>query len=101
VPPPPTAVTTPVELTVATAVLLVLHEPPGLASLSVTVEPWHAVAGPVMAAGIATTVTTVTAGQVVDVSVKVTNAVPADTPVRYPPDSVIVATDVLPLVQVP
>jgi hypothetical protein len=41
-------VTTPVPETVATAVLELVHDPPGVASLKETVEPMHALAGPVI-----------------------------------------------------
>jgi hypothetical protein len=81
VPPEPTGVNIPVEPTEATAVLLLLHEPPGVASLSVIAEPWHAVAGPAIAAGTAITVTTYPAEQVVILEVYDIKAVPEETPV--------------------
>ena len=46
-----TPVTTPVELTEATAELLELHTPPDVLSVSVIVEPVQAVAGPFIAWG--------------------------------------------------
>ena len=50
--------TTPVVVPiVATVVLLLLHVPPVMASLSVTVLPWHTEEGPVMATGGGRTVT--------------------------------------------
>jgi hypothetical protein len=56
--PEPTALTTPVDPTVATEASLVLQLPPVLMSLSVEVEPAQSVVGPVMPAGIGLTVTT-------------------------------------------
>ena len=56
--PADTPVTTPVELTVAMDVLLLLHVPPGVASASVVDDPMHTVLLPVMAAGPAVTVIT-------------------------------------------
>ena len=49
--PPETPVTTPVLLTVATDVLLLLHTPPPLALLRCVVAPGHTVSEPVIAAG--------------------------------------------------
>lgn len=51
-----TPVTTPVVLTEATPLLLVLHVPPAVASASVTVDPVHTLAVPVIAAGVVLTV---------------------------------------------
>lgn len=45
-------VTTPEELTVATAVLLLLHVPPGVASVSAVVAPTQRVSVPPMGAGL-------------------------------------------------
>lgn len=56
-PPTATPVTTPVELTVAIDVLLLLHEPPEVASVSVLVPPTVVVAIPDIGAGIGATVT--------------------------------------------
>ena len=54
--PAATPVTTPVdELTVATAVLLLLHVPPVVASVNVAVFPTHALMVPPIAAGLAFT----------------------------------------------
>ncbi len=50
--------TPPVDVTVATAVLLLLHVPPEVASLNVTVDPTHTFALPVIAAGNGLTVNT-------------------------------------------
>ncbi len=47
--------TTPEELTVATAVLLLVHAPPDVAEASVMVFPRHIVVAPVIAAGVAFT----------------------------------------------
>lgn len=55
--PTATPVTTPVlDPTVATAGLVLLHVPPGVASVSVTVRPTQTLDGPDMAAGEAFTV---------------------------------------------
>lgn len=82
VPPEPTVVTTPVaEPTLAIAVLLLVHEPPGVVLLSVAVEPWQPTVGPVIADGVAITVTVYGAAQPVDVEVNVTVVVPAAIPV--------------------
>ena len=53
-----TPVTSPLLLTVATAVLLLIHDPPDFASESCVVKPAHTVAVPVIAptAGVALTV---------------------------------------------
>jgi hypothetical protein len=49
-------VTTPEPLTVANAGLLLLHEPPVVASVNVVVKPAHTLVTPVIAAGAAFTV---------------------------------------------
>ena len=55
--PAPTAVTTPVLLTtVATEVVLLLHVPPVVVSVSVVLDPIHSPVVPPMAAGPAVTV---------------------------------------------
>ena len=61
--PPATPLTIPDELTVALAVLLLLHVPPAVASLNVVVAPLHTDAVPVIvpAVGAALTVTTLVA----------------------------------------
>lgn len=56
-PPAATPVTTPVVLTVAIKVLLLLHVPPAVASVSVLVPPTVVDAIPEMGAGIGDTVT--------------------------------------------
>lgn len=58
-----TPVTTPAELMVATPVLLLLHEPPAVASAKVTVAPVHTLVVPVMAAGVVLTVIFCTAAE--------------------------------------
>jgi hypothetical protein len=58
--PPDKPVTTPEELIVPTVVLLLLHVPPGVASLRTVVRPWHTAALPVIGAiGITFTVVVV------------------------------------------
>ena len=47
---------TPPEVIVATPVLLLLHEPPVVASLSVIVDPTHTVEGPDMEGAVEETV---------------------------------------------
>jgi hypothetical protein len=61
--PAPTALTRPVPLTVATGVKLLLHVPPGTASLKLVVVPTHTVVVPSIAVGLAFTVTTLAATQ--------------------------------------
>jgi hypothetical protein len=56
--PVPAPVTIP-PTTVATVVIVLLHVPPPVASVSAVVAPWHTVAVPVIVAGSAPTVTTV------------------------------------------
>jgi hypothetical protein len=50
-----------VDPTVATEVVLLVHVPPGVASVSVIVDPAQTLVGPPMAAGVALTVTIVVA----------------------------------------
>ena len=93
-----TPVTVP-PLTVDTDGLLVLHVPPVVDSPNTTVDPAQTVVVPVIAAGVALTVTeAVTDPEPVTVYVMID--VPADTPVTTP-ELLIVATLVLPLVHVP
>lgn len=96
--PAATPVTMPVLPTAAVAVFDELQLPPVTVLARVIVAPVHARPGPVMAAGIAYTVTIV----VTDVPdmVYIMVAVPADIPVTSPPD-VIVATAELLLLQEP
>ena len=100
--PAPTPVTTPAFVTVATAVLLLVHVPP-VVGLNVVVEPSHIVFEPVMLTpGFAFTVNGVVANELqpVLVNVYVNVAVPALTAV-ISPAFVIVATAVLLLIHVP
>ena len=96
--PAATPVTIPVLPTVAVAVFDELQLPPVVVLARVMVAPVHARPGPVMAAGIVYTVTTV----VTDVPeiVYMIVAVPADIPVTSPPE-VTVATAVLVLLHAP
>ena len=57
----PLAVTVPSVPTVATVVVVLVHPPPEVASVSAVVAPSHTLAVPVMAAGCTFTVTTVVA----------------------------------------
>jgi len=57
--PAATPPTTPLEFTVATAALLLLHTPPDVASLSVVVRPEQTVSVPVMDAGVGVSTTAV------------------------------------------
>ena len=52
-----TPVTTPVPLPTVTKVLLALHTPPGVGSLSVTLDPTHTTAVPLIGSGKGFTVT--------------------------------------------
>ena len=98
--PPATPVTTPVpETTVATAVLLLVHEPPP-ASVSAVVNPGHTFVVPVIDDGNGLTVTVVFVVQPVG-KVYTMVDVPASPAVTIPELVPIVATDVLLLVQVP
>ena len=98
--PPATPYTVPVDaLTVATEALLLVQVPPEAVLANTVVLPGHTVAVPVMAAGVALTVTTVpTAPQEVVYEMV---AVPALTALTIPLDEPTVATLVLRLVQLP
>jgi len=85
---------------VATAVLLLLQVPDGVASLRVVVRPAHTFMVPVMAAGSGLTVSAVVAVQPVG-KVYVMVRAPADTPVMIPVVLPAVASVVLLLLQVP
>lgn len=86
--------------TVACAGLLLLHEPPPVASLSVVVCPTHTTAVPDMAAGVVFTVNVaVRKHPVPNVYVMVT--VPAATPVTIPDDDPTVAVNTSLLLHVP
>jgi hypothetical protein len=99
--PADTPYTTPEVPTVATAVLLLLHDPPEVTSLSVVVIEADSVVMPVIALtdGAAFTVTVSAAMQPAPV-VNVIIEVPADTPVTMPVVPTV-ATDVLLLLHVP
>jgi hypothetical protein len=88
--PPLIPVTTPVDDTVAFVALLLLHVPPGVASASDIVLPWHTTDEPVIAAGGVPTVTIAEAAQPLD-SVYTTVAVPAPKGLTTP-SALIVAT---------
>lgn len=90
--------TMPDELIVATPVLVLLHAPPGVASLSVTEFPMHTLRGPIIGPS-AFTVTTVVVKQPPGV-VYVIVLVPVPIPEVEPVD-VMVATEVLLLAHVP
>lgn len=91
-----TPVTRPEAFTVAFRVLLLVHTPPPVASLSPSVADWHTGALPVIAAGAVFTVTTVVVLQP-PLIVYVMVVVPADTDTTLP-EKLIVATEVLLLV---
>jgi hypothetical protein len=100
--PADTPPTTPLPIpTVATVVVLLVHVPPNVASLSVTVELTHSEGDPVIAAGLALTVSTRVVVQPVAASVNVIVVVPEATPLTTPVDEPAVATVVLPLTHVP
>lgn len=84
---------------VATVVLLLVHVPPGVASVNAVVNPWHTVVTPVIGAK-GYTVTVVTAVQPSDVVYTIV-AVPPDIPRAVPLLTPIVATAGLPLLHVP
>ena len=86
---------------VATAVLLLLHVPEGVASLSVVVKPAQTAIVPVIDAGNGLTVTGVVMIQPVVLSVYVIVGVPAATPVTTPVALLTVASNVLLLLQLP
>ena len=92
-------VTVPSEPTVALAVLLLLHVPPAVASVRLTVKPTHIGALPVIAV-IGLTVTTTVFWQLAPV-IYVINAVPPLTPVTTPVDGATVATATSSVLQVP
>lgn len=85
---------------VATDILLLLHVPNGVPSVSTAVAPKHTPTGPPIAAGSGLTVTTAVAIHVVG-SVYVILTVFADTPVTAPAKNGTVATAGLLLLHVP
>lgn len=86
--------------TVAIVIALLLHVPPAVVSASVLLPPMHNPLLPVMGATEGSTVTVVVVVQPVPL-VKVTGAVPTAMALTEPVVAPIVATAVLPLVQVP
>ena len=91
-------VTMPVPETIAIAVLLLLQEPPDVASVKSTVYPAHTDVVPVIAAGNGLTITTFDVAQPVVGKTYTTVAVPAETPVTIPDEE----TDAAPaLIHVP
>ena len=95
-------VTTPVPMPiVATAVLLLLQEPPERPSVKVVVAPMHIDVAPAIAEGRGLTVTMRVAAQPVPLKVKVIVAVPAERLVTAPVVEPTVATAVALLLHVP
>jgi hypothetical protein len=93
---------TPVELTVATDGVPLLHVPPAVASVRLIHEPIHTAVPPLMAAGLAYTVTVLIARQALPVLiVYVILEVPAATPYTVPLPEATVATAVLELLHEP
>lgn len=80
--------------------LPLVHVPPDVMSVSVTVEPAHTLVGPPIAAGCGLTVTIAVVAHVVGDEYDMV-AVPAETPVTTPVEEPTVATPVLPLLHVP
>lgn len=98
--PPDTPVISPVLISaVAMVVLLLLHVPPVIVLLSVTIVPSQTVVVPVIGA-VGFTVTVVVAVQPAAVIYTI-EVVPADTPVTIPDDMPIVATPASPELHVP
>jgi hypothetical protein len=85
---------------VATDVLLLVHMPPGTASVNAVQLPAHTPVAPVMGDGEAKTVTVVVTVQPVDNEYEITE-VPALTPHSVPVVAPMVATAVFELLQVP
>src|SRR5438046_2920402 len=99
--PAATPVTTPVPLTTVASAVLPLVQAPPPASLSVVAALTHKLVMPVIADGSGLTVTVVYAGQPFELSVKVSNEVPAEIPDTTPVPATTVATPVVPLAHVP
>src|SRR5580700_2626843 len=96
-----TPVTTPEEEpTVDMVVLLLLHEPPRVASVSVVVNPTHTLGVPAIGLGAALTVIVLEELQPLPMEYEMTE-VPAETPVIIPELEPTVAMPVLTLVHVP
>lgn len=83
---------------VATAVLLLVHVPPVMASLRMMVKPWQTFATPIIAEGVGRTVTVVI---VIHPFVYVMTDVPGAMPETIPVVEPIVAVPVLLLLHVP
>jgi hypothetical protein len=98
--PAATAVTIPVDPTMARAVLLLLHAPPEVRSVNGTVNPAHSVFIPEIADGTGFTVTPVVVAHPVG-NVYVMITLPADIPAVKPVDTPTVAMAVLLLLQAP
>jgi len=98
--PAATPVTVPAVVIVATAVVPLLQVPPVLSSVRPSVAPAQTGADPEMGEGVAFTVTIEVTEHPV-LSAYVIIEVPEDTPVTTPLLLITVATDVLPLAQVP
>jgi hypothetical protein len=93
---------TPVEPTVATDDVLLLHVPPDVASERLIQDPIHTAVPPLMAAGLANTVTVLTARQALPVLMRyVILVVPAVKPYTMPVVDPTVATVVAELLHVP
>ena len=93
---------TPVEEpTVATEVMLLLHVPPPVASLSANVFPAQNPADPVIVAGRGDTVTVAKTDEQLNPKEYVMIVVPAEMPETIPVEEPIVAMVVLPLVHTP
>jgi len=100
--PPATPVTIPeLEPTVASAVLLLVHVPPVVASLNVVVANGQRTIVPVIAAGSGLTVSVVVVKHPVGAVYVIITVVPPVTPVTIPDDEPTVALAVLLLVHVP
>jgi hypothetical protein len=80
--------------------VLLLHDPDGVVLLSVTVVPWHMLVEPVMAAGVAVTVTTLSVRQLLGILYVIVN-VPVFRPVNTPVVTSIGATVLLLELHVP
>lgn len=98
--PAATPVTTPVVLTVASPVLLLLHVPPPGVEANVVARPAHTLGVPVMVEGVATTVNTAVVEQPVP-NVYVIVALPVAPAVTTPVAEPMPATEVALLVHVP
>ena len=94
-------VTTLDALMVATALLLLVHVPPPVTSISVVVKPIHTLAVPVMAPGMGFTVMVFVVLQPVGSKYVITGVDVPDTPVTMPVAEPMVASVVIELLQMP